>query len=77
MTDEINNLKAWDAAIHHALMPVDSPKNTNPSNQVTKGKILLIYIWAYVNSLFYYIFVACSVLDYINILPESCALTIF
>lgn len=78
MTDEINNLKAWDAAIHHALMPVDSPKNTNPSNQVTKGKILLIYtIWAYVNSLLYYIFVTCSILDYINILPVSCTLTIF
>lgn len=42
MTDEINNLKAWDAAIHHALMPVDSPKSTNPSNQVTKGKIFFL-----------------------------------
>lgn len=38
MTDEINNLKAWDAVIRQALMPVDCPKNTNQSNQVSKGK---------------------------------------
>lgn len=39
VAEDVNNIKAWDVAIRQALMPVDTPKNTNQSNHMNKGNI--------------------------------------